>query len=203
MENLAQDITINSENNELYSDDYPFRLPLRISSFEDEATFNKFIKNVETLVRRSNEYKYWRQYIIDVLGINTCMVTQERIDECTVEVHHHVPDLYTIVKAIVNKRLGEEEEFCSFDIATEVIEAHFQNKVGYLTLIKSMHEKYHNGCLNIPMHLVQGNYQEFLREYSRYLDQDDLDKIDFVMSIRTGNCEWESGNYPGIQEVSN
>ena len=50
------EIKSNIEKLELYSEQYPFSLPLRIKNFENEADYNKFIKNCEKLIRGSVEY---------------------------------------------------------------------------------------------------------------------------------------------------
>lgn len=191
-----EEVKSNVEGLELYSDNYPFRLSLRIRNFERETDFKKFLKNCEKSVRGSLEYKLWRGYIIDVLGVNTCMVTDERMDEVSVEVHHHIPPLYDVIKALVNKKIENSEDFSTFDIALETIELHFANKIGYLTLIGSMHEKLHNGYLTVPISFVKGDYQYFLREFSKYLDDEDLDKINSRLSISESNCSWSRDDYP-------
>ena len=188
-------IKSNVEKMELYSDSFPFNLPLRISRFESETDYAKFIKGCEGLLRKSIEYKDWRNYIIDVLGVNTCMITNERIDECTIDVHHHVPSLFMVVKALVNRKLKHEEKFSSFDICMEAIELHFQNKIGYVTLLASMHEKFHNGFLEIPKDLIKGDYMYFIKEFSEYLDDDDLNTINQRMSINSTNCDWTKDHY--------
>jgi len=190
------DIKSNVHNMELYSDNYPFRLTLRISNFESETEYVKFIKNCEGLVRRSLEYKLWRDYIIDVLQIQTCVITNEKMGEVSIDVHHHVPSLYTLVGALINEKIENEQEFCSFDIAQKAIELHFMNKIGYVTLIKSMHEKFHNNYLNIPIQLVKGDYNYFIETYSKYLDDEDLDTIHTRLSINEGNCNWSRDDYP-------
>jgi len=190
------DIKSNVHNMELYSDNYPFRLTLRIRNFESETEYVKFIKNCEGLIRRSLEYKLWRDYIIDVLGIQTCVITNEKMGEVSIDVHHHLPSLYTLVSSLVNEKIENEEEFCSFDIAQKAIELHFMNKVGYVTLIKSMHEKFHNNYLNIPINLVKGDYNYFIETYSKYLDDEDLDTIHTRMSINESNCNWSRDDYP-------
>jgi len=189
------DVQSNVENLELYSDNYPFRLSLRIRNFENESDYKKFVKNAEMIIRRSVEYKQWRNYIIDVLQIQTCQITQEKMDEVSIEVHHHLPGLFILVSAIINKKIELEEDFCTFDIAREAIELHFANKVGYITLIKSMHEKFHNGYLAIPISLIKGDYRSFMREYSRYIDTDDLDILEQRITINEGNCNWTRDNY--------
>ena len=97
--------------------------------------------------------------------------------------------------------LKEEKEFCTFDVATEVIQLHFMNKVGYVALIETMHEKFHNGFLNIPVSAVRGDYNWFLKEYSKYLDQEDLDTLNSRLIIKTSNTNWSSEDYPGLRAV--
>jgi len=195
-------VTVNSnvESLELYSDNYPFSLSLRIRNFENESSYKKFVKNCEMTIRRSIEYKLWRNYIVDVLQINECMITHEKMDDVTIEVHHHVPSLFVLVTALVNKCLESEEEFCTFDICQHAIELHFKNKIGYVTLLKSMHEKFHNGRLTIPIAFVKGDYNHFVREYSKYLDEDDLERIETRLATNETNCTWSRDDYPALAE---
>jgi len=195
---LKEEIEVKSnvESLELYSDNYPFSLSLRISNFESESDYKKFIKNCERLIRSSLEYKLWKNYIIDVLQINQCMITHEKIDEVSIEVHHHVPSLYVLVCALVNKRISNNEKFCTFDIAEEAITLHFQNKIGYVTLLTSMHEKFHNGRLGVPISLIKGDYRYFINNFSKYLDAEDLEKLEERLVITETDCTWSRDNYP-------
>ncbi len=83
----------------------------------------------------------------------------------------------------------------------EGIKHHFQNKVGYVTLIKSIHEKFHNGFLGIPNTVIKGNYQAFLEEHSSHIDDEDLDTITQRLSVTDNNCGWGRDNYPGQLEA--
>lgn len=188
---------------ELYSDDYPFRLSLRIKNFEDDSQYIKFIKTCERLVRASTEYKLWRNYIIEVLGVNTCAITKERIDECSIDVHHHVPSLFLLIKTLINEKIVLEEEFSSFDICLKAIELHFANKMGYIPLLSDMHKKEHDGYLKIPIELVKGDYRYFLENYMRYMDEEDVDSINNKLAVNLNNCsdypyKWEKDKYPGV-----
>jgi len=200
MADKTPDVKSNVEGLELYSDQYPFRLSLRIENFENESEYNKFVRCCEKIVRGSLEYKEWRNYIIDVLGINSCMITEERMEECTVEVHHHLPSLFVLIKSLINKKIDSSEPFSTFDISLEAIRLHFLNKVGYVTLIKSMHEKFHNGHLSIPRELIKGNYNGFIAEYSRFIEEDDLETINQRLSITESNCGWSRLSYPAEAE---
>jgi len=189
------EVKSNVESLELYSDNYPFSLSLRISNFENESEYKKFVKACERMVRGSIEYRHWKRYIIDVLQINECMITHEKISDLTIEVHHHIPSMYVLVCALVNRRIENGEEFCTFDVAHEAIELHFQNKIGYVTLIKSMHEKFHNGKLGIPINLVKGDYLYFINTFSKYLDEADMAKIEERQVVNETNCTWSRDDY--------
>ena len=192
------EIKSNVERLELYSDNYPFNLTLRIQTFEGEGEYNKFIKNCEKLIRGCLEYKLWRNYITDVLQIQSCAITEENMSEVGVEVHHHIPTLFLLVKSLVNEKLEKEEPFCSFDITMKAIELHYSNKIGFVILISSIHEKVSNGFLNIPINLVKGDYNYFLRNYSKYLDEEDLETINIKTSIENSDILWSRDNYPGV-----
>jgi hypothetical protein len=195
MEEACPDVKSNVESLELYSDNYPFSLALRINNFENEAEYKKFVNNCKNMIRKSVEYKLWRKYIVDILGVDKCMITQEHMSQVTIDVHHHVPALATVVKAIVNEKLNEHKNFCTFDICTEVIELHFKNKIGYVTLIESMHEKFHNGYLSIPIELVRGDYQYFINTYSKHLDESDIEEIQARLATKYSDATWSKDNY--------
>jgi len=172
-----------------------FSLPLRLSEFTSEKEQIKFIKNVEVAVRRSNEYRYWTSYITDALGHTTCSLTQESMHECTIEIHHHPITLYNICTAVIQECMNKQEKFCSFDIATKIIELHFQDKVGYIPLLSSLHEKYHNSFLDLPIDLVYGDYKYLLNNLP-FLDED-RNKINSLCSVKLDNCKqiWSKNNY--------
>ena len=196
------DICSNVENMEIYAPNHPFRLSLRIKKFEDDKQYKSFIKKCEQLIRSSTEYKLWRNYIVDVLQHQNCDITNEVMGEVHVEIHHHVPSLFTTVMALINKHIEEENNFCTFDICQECIELHFKNKIGYCCLIKSMHEKFHNGFLKIPINLIKGDYQYFIDNYIKYLDDESADVIRERVTTNINNSKWNINEYPGL-DVSN
>lgn len=175
-----------------------FNLPLRIKTFPGAKEFETFVKSTERMVRNSLEYRLWTGYITDHMGNTHCALTKESMNECPIEIHHHPVTLYTIVKGVVNKYLSSEKEFSSFDVATSVIELHFQNKVGYVALISSLHSKYHSGFLNIPIEFVNGDYKHILQGYA--LEEDEYDRILKLCNVHVDDLKqtWQRGNYPGI-----
>jgi len=151
-------------------------------------------------VRYSVEYKHWHDYITDNLGYDSCALTEESMGQTKVEIHHHPISLYTICKAAISKHLNNDEEVCSFDIATEVIELHFTNKVGYVALLSNLHEKYHNGFLEIPIELIHGDYKYIMDNY--VIDDQELNRIYALCQIKLENAKkvgWSKNSYPGIK----
>lgn len=199
VESLTEMIRSNVDKNELYSENYPFNLSLRISGFESEKEYTSFIKSCMKLVRASNEYNLWKKYIVDVLQIQNCAITLESKEECGIHIHHHMPSMFLINKALINKKLKDEIPFSSFDIAIEVIELHFQNRIGFVPLIESMHAKFHNGYLKIPMEHIHGDYRYFIDNYFQYLEDEDIDIMSERLAVKIADCtqSWTRGNYPG------
>jgi len=142
-----------------------FNLPLRRDAFTSPIDYKKFVKSVERLVRGSMEYKEWVTYLKNELNIQECEITHERDSECSIEIHHHPISLYNICSIVLDTVMENKEKFSTFDIAQIVISLHFMNKVGYVPLLKSIHEKYHNGFLLIPIELCHGQWKEILLDF--------------------------------------
>jgi len=202
IENINSEILSNDKKFELYSEEYPYNLLLRVTGFENEKLYFKFIKNCEKIIRSSIEYVEWRKYLKDILQNNFCLITLEVDDQVPIEIHHHVPSLFIIVKTVANKFINQKKEFCSFDVCLEVMELHFSNKIGYIPLIQSLHQKFHSGFLKIPVNLIRGNYQTFLKEYEKFIDEEDWEIINERLSNNISNTKWKNGNYPGLIEAN-
>ena len=189
----SQVITANPETKELYSDILP-PLSLRVTTLQDQKEYQSFIKNVVRLVRASYEYRLWTGYVKDTLGHNFCALTGEVADEVTVEIHHHPFTLYDICETILNHYITNGLEFCSMDIAIRVLELHYENRVGYIPLCKTLHEKYHNGALTIPINLVHGDWKYLLEHYSP--PQHIYVKVMALSQITTSNHRgWKKDEY--------
>lgn len=193
-------ITSNVDNLELLCGENGegFSLPLRRKGFDQDKDFIRCIKNVERAVRNSCEYRDWTSYLKDVLCYNTCVLSEEKNSEVTIEVHHHPVSLYLLTKCIIIKAINFEREFSSFDIAQEVLDLHFQNRVGYTLLASTYHEKYHNGFLELPIELCHGDFHYILNEYP--MDDVDRELVQELIGKKMEDIKlkWVTrNNYPG------
>lgn len=185
------------------NEDFQYELSYKRKDIEDEKEMFKFIKNVEKIIRGCPEYRDWVNYVRDVIGLNECQITGEIHSEAKSDIHHHPISLYSFCKSYTKKYIEDGIEFTSLDIANVVMEKHFELKVGFVSLLKSIHEKYHNGCVKIPMKLVQGDYKFFIDNMLKYLDEDEQNSILDKITINEKNCGWSSGYKWIIEENTN
>lgn len=202
MEKFFSKIELTSDPDifELSSEGLESTLSLRINSFESEKELARFVKSCEFMIRKSVEYKLWILYIKETLGLVKCEITGEYSNQTGIEIHHHPVTLYHIVEAVISEKISREESFCSFDIAMDVIKLHFENKLGFIPLVETIHSKYHNGFIEIPIELISGNYQFLLDHYIKYLDEKTKEYIIGKTKINRSNCGWNvvwsKDNYP-------
>lgn len=183
-------LEFDEESNTLVSSDYPLTLSLRRTDIVEEKEMNKFIKACEGMIRHSIEYKLWTSYVKEALGLKVCSVTGEVNDETRVEIHHHPFTLYDITKGVILRYIASSKEFCSFDVALDVIQLHYQMYAPFCLLVSSIHEKYHNGFINIPMEIVKGDTKYFISTYGSFMDDETLSGFYNKLNINKENCGW-------------
>lgn len=183
---------------QLETEDF-YSLSLRVEDIEDEKKYSKFVRSVERLVRSSPEYRLWTNYIKEILGVDVCEVTKESGSQVTIEIHHHPFGLYSIISSEIRKMITASKKFCSLDIALLTLDLHFSNNIGYIPLVKTIHEKFHNGFINIPMEFVRGNYTHLLENNFGFLDEVEQKVVNSRLMVNVKNCGWKSG-YKWIEE---
>lgn len=175
-------------------DNEEWELSLKRDDIPEGKPFFKFIKDCERLIRMSPEYKDWVDFVRSSIGINYCQITGEYHADTKSDIHHHPCSLFSITKAITKELIDKQKPFTSLDVSMKVLELHYDMKVGFISIIKSLHEKFHNGALSIPMELIKhGDFNDFIKNYSQYLDEEDLEIIHNRLKINKKNCGWSDG----------
>ncbi len=161
--------------------------------FASEKDYKKFVTSVKYIIRKSPEYNIWTDYIKHTLGHKYCQFTKEVDDEVTVDLHHHPYALQDIVETVISNNLVKGT-INSLNISKEVLLLHYNNEIGFILLVRTLHEKFHNGFLDIPMNLVLGNYSEFERKYS--ISQEIQNKVSrYKQIVLPVNIQWKKDNY--------
>ena len=148
-----------------------------------ERDKEKFIKRIEKVVRSSMEYRDYIAFLKEYIDMNHCAfftnVENGQGSRVRIEIHHEPLTLFDIVKVVVNKHIEEGIPLNDLYISDEVMNLHYTNQVGLIPLSKSIHQIIHNSNeIIIPIKLVFGDYKKFLDEYSDYVDDDILDKLE-------------------------
>lgn len=173
--------------------------------FDSDKQRRKFINSVKSIVRHSPEYKLWREYITVTLGENYCVVTGELKREVTINIHHHPFTLYEIIDNVIEEFLTEGALFTSLDVSKKVMQLHYEDKIGYVPLATTIHEKYHNGFLQIPIEVVKGNWKQLLTEYSKFMTEEEKEaiknKTDITYETVGEVSRWTKGVYPTLEPV--
>ena len=165
-EKHGDSVTINIHN---------FEKATRHVILKNEKDKVKFIKNCENLIRGSEEYRDWIQYLKKYKNMNKCAIFQnldtETMKKIKLEIHHGPFSLYDIVAIVTQKYIKEDIPLDYFDVSDEVMRLHYENKVGLIPLSKTVHKLVHDGRIFIPL---QAYYAPaiigFVKEYEEYME---------------------------------
>jgi len=160
-----------------------------LETFYFEDFFNpkrmkKFIKAVESMVRQSEEYSHYLGILTNTQHIDSCSVLGNIKDgEATLEYHHYPFTLYDICEIVIEKNIKENKKFTTFMIASQVIQLHYDNKVGLVKLSKTIHELVHDGKIFIPLESIAGDVNSFVEEYLDVIPRELIKKYNDLIDM--------------------
>ena len=175
-----------------------FTLEMPRCSFESDKEKEMFVKNCVRLCRQTPEYKDWVKYVKDTLGYKTCLITGEISDEVTVEIHHHPLTIFDITNIIVNTYLANSKKFTSMGIVNDVMTLHYNDKIGFIPLCTTYHEKYHNGYAVIPPKFITGQWDYLLTTPGYEVLPEVVDKCNELMNPVNNAYDNEANNWKTI-----
>lgn len=155
----------------------------------DEVNLKKFIKSVERTVRSSREYKKYIENLrtnVHALNYDTVMSNISNTDTA-LEFHHYPLSLYEISEILILDHLANKDNITSFSIAKEIMECHFKNKIGLVSLTKTNHELAHDGAIFLHKNQIFGKYEEFINEHPGGISMDIRNKINRLNEMSDAN----------------
>lgn len=159
----------------LSSDGFILPLYQTKKTMKDLEFYNKFIKKVESMVRRSKEYSLYKNYLINDIGLNHCMVFPNittDIEKVTIEMHHGpLLTLYDTCCIITDHYLNNDMPVTSIRIYEAVIEEHFENNVQVMMLCDLAHKLYHAQKIYMNPKQAWGYTPRFLEKYEDGIDE--------------------------------
>jgi hypothetical protein len=148
-----------------------FYIPLNLSDNPKART--KFIKDLESIIRSSAEYKRFIKFLRTEALMNYCTIMKKMpedvIKKITLEMHHYPFTLYDIVETVLERHLVNDLDFSRLSIANEVMDLHYNLKVGIVPITKTMHELAHSRNVKISMKDVFGDYTKFMEFYKFFI----------------------------------
>ena len=168
----GKNLSIKSDGN-IFSEQYYY------SDFFDEKGTRKFIKNIESLVRTSREYKNY----IEQLRTNFSHLNQDAVMgnistlDTDLEFHHYPFTLYDICEIVVMKGAVDQKYESSFSAAKKIMDLHYKNIIGLVPLTKTNHELAHDGKIFLSTKQIFGNWEEFYNQYLKYISVENKNKI--------------------------
>lgn len=148
----------------------------------DDKDFNKYITDIERIIRGSFEYRSYIKYLKDYMGMDKCAfikgVSNKETYDIKIEIHHYPFTLRDIVQIVVNKRAFNHESLSVFMVAKEVMSLHYKSLVGLVPLSETVHELAHSGRIFIPTDIVFGRYKLFIQYYEQFIDPQLIDQIE-------------------------
>lgn len=148
-------------------------------SLMDVDTFRNFLKNAETRFRATKEYKAYKAYLIEYLGINRCQIFGNiTTEDADIELHHNVLGLFDICLLIASHVVNTVGIISTFDLIELLIQEHWNNRVGVTFLSKTAHQMYTNNTeAYIPPEMTFGKWWELLYNYKYGITYDIATKV--------------------------
>ena len=198
-------------------DDYKAEFPIVDSNnssyyipfFKDDEYFSsyenyiRFIKAVESLVRKHSFYKKYISYLVNVIGMNTCQVLSnisveesgKHKEKLTTEMHHGpILTLFDICCIVTNHLMAiGAEDITTFRVANIVLEEHRLNNVRVVLLTKTVHDMVHEGNVQLNYNMGFGDTATFLKKYIDGVDRDMRIRINKYIKWSQENDSFDNG----------
>lgn len=158
-----------------------------VAHFRSNKDRAKYIKHIESVVRRSFEYKEYIKMLKHEMGMNKCAVLPNIENgngkKYSIEVHHEPFTLFDIVNIVISRRENENETIGVYEVADEVLELHYSGLVGLISLSVTVHELVGINQVFIPMQWIYQDYHKFYEMYADYVDENTIEKIELKADL--------------------
>lgn len=155
----------------------------------------KFITKVEQIVRSSDEYKSYIKYLREHFDMSHCEVFPKVINgngkKYSIEIHHEPFQLSWITDTVVRKRQDLHESLNPLLIANEIMELHYNGKVGLIPLSATAHELVHSDRIAIPLQFIYQRYDLFADEYDIWISDyiKDIIRLKVELSMKCNKIQ--------------
>lgn len=163
--------------------------------FFDPKAYVSFIKGVERLVRRSDEYKTYINYLKTEIGLDHCMVLSNVTDEkASIEMHHGpIFTLFDYCAIMVDYMLLKGEPVTTFSVAKNIMLEHYANRIQVVMLSKTAHQLVHSNKIFINPSQAWGDINGFIELYGSGMSKDQILTYNKYVEISEKNKTSDNG----------
>lgn len=143
--------------------------------FMNPVDFIKFIKDVESLVRKSKEYSRYIAYLKNEVGLRSCALFHNIDDSVAPIEMHHGPifTLYDIAEIQIAHMFVHGEAINSMSVANNVLKDHFDNIIQITMLCEMAHKGVHSFAKTKDSKFflsADGSFGDFRKFVEKYKD---------------------------------
>ena len=143
--------------------------------FMNPVDFIKFIKDVESLIRKSKEYSRYIAYLKNEIGLRSCALFHNIDDSVAPIEMHHGPifTLYDIVEIQIAHMFVNGEAINSMSVANNVLKDHFDNIIQVTMLCEMAHKGVHSFAKTKDSKFflsADGSFGDFRKFVEKYKD---------------------------------
>lgn len=188
-----------------------FEIPLYkdVEYFGSLENFVSFVKAVEQLVRRSDDYTRYKRHLFEDVGLTYCQVLSN-IDEknmvaeddgkkqkkrsSLLEMHHGpIFTLFDYAQILTEWMIVNDKKITTFRVADLLLQEHFDNRVQTVMLSKTIHEQVHEGSIFINLKQAFGDLNGFIDRYSAGLSVPMIEKVNRYIEKSIKHDSFDNG----------
>ena len=181
--------------------------------FVSLENFVSFVKAVESLVRRSDDYNKYIKYLREEIGLTKCQVLSnietDQDDEdggqhTKIEMHHGpILTLFDLAAILTDWAIANDKKITTFYIADLLLQEHFNNNVQVVMLSTTVHEQVHEGNVWININQAFGNLSAFIDKYMDGLNITHVNKINSYIEKSIERDSYHNGVLTLNEQVKN
>lgn len=130
----------------------------------------KFITMIKNRVRNTPEYRQYIEFLKKYKGMSKSHVlpnvSMGNGKKYSIELHHEPFSMFEIIDIVLTRRETMGESIRPYDIMEEVLELHYDDKVGLVPLDVTSHELCEKNLIFIPLQDIYHRYDLFFDEYN-------------------------------------
>ena len=156
---------------ELAVDEKPERI---VNKITNNRSRDKFIKQCESFIRGSQEYRDYITFLKQRMDMNRCALLTNVINgngkKYSIEIHHSPFPLYDIVDIEITRREIESLPLDIMEISEEVVALHYEGLIGLIPLSKTQHQLIDSYKVFIPLQHIYQDYHKYYERYDYIID---------------------------------